>query len=74
MAAQVLGLRPWFEVVGIGVPGEQSWVVSHQRSRGCRPLAGPVGIVQAFWNADYMPGTMLGQDHNVLMNVRAKMT
>lgn len=35
MTAQVLGLRPRFEVVGTGASrGEQSWVLSHQRSGG----------------------------------------
>lgn len=64
MTVQVLGLRPRFEVVGTGASrGEQSWVLSHQRSGGCRPLAGPMGIVQAFWNIDYRPGAMPGQDH-----------
>lgn len=62
LIAQVLGLRPWFEVVKLGL------IVGN--SRGLFPTNGlgagsqatgwtPAGTLQAFWNTDHTPGTIL---------------
>lgn len=60
VTAQGLGLRPRLEVVKLGLlVGNSGGLFPAVWGRGARPLAGPAGTLQAFWNTDHTPGTVL---------------